>query len=97
MPDKMTGEFEGGAVFCQSKSHNFVFQQLRHTAKLSELIFLSTVWFKEVLKQSPKDQMICSWTQPVSPSCVQFSFEVSQASFTENPAASSKESAVCQK
>ena len=40
-------------------------------------------------------QMIWTWTQPVRPSCVQFSLLVNQASFTEAPAARSKESAVC--
>ena len=39
--------------------------------------------------------MIWTWTQPVRPSCVQFSLLVNQASFTEAPAARSKESAVC--
>ena len=40
-------------------------------------------------------QMIWTWTQPVRPSCVQFSLLVNQASFTVAPAARSKESAVC--
>ena len=40
-------------------------------------------------------QMIWTWTQPVRPSCVQFSLLVNQASFTDAPAARSKESAVC--
>ena len=39
--------------------------------------------------------MIWTWTQPVRPSCVQFSLLVNQASFTDAPAARSKESAVC--